>query len=248
MHPEYLSSKWAAQLDLPTVAVQHHHAHVAACMVEHGRTEPVLGIAFDGLGYGPDGSLWGGEMLVADFASSRRVGHLRPVRCPAGWPRSASRGGWAPCGPRRRPATRMPLDEPPARHRRRNGDAVLDLASATGIAGHDERRPAVRCGRRAARRTAAGQLRGSGRDRAGGAGAHGRPRPTRRATTVARSTPTTADARARSRAADRRAARRPRRGRRVAADRGRLPRGVRPGRPSSWPTELAGTTASTPSC
>jgi hydrogenase maturation protein HypF len=84
MHPEYLSSKWAAELGLPTIAVQHHHAHVAACMVEHGRTAPVLGIAYDGLGYGPDGSLWGGEMLVADFTSSRRVAHLRSVRMPGG--------------------------------------------------------------------------------------------------------------------------------------------------------------------
>jgi hydrogenase maturation protein HypF len=84
MHPEYLSSKWAAQTDLPTIAVQHHHAHVAACMVEHGRTDPVLGIAYDGLGYGPDGSLWGGEMLVADFSSSRRAAHLRPVPMPGG--------------------------------------------------------------------------------------------------------------------------------------------------------------------
>ena len=84
MHPEYLSSKWAAQQDLPTVAVQHHHAHVATCMVEHGRTETVLGVAYDGLGYGPDGSLWGGEMLVADLVSSLRVAHLRPVRMPGG--------------------------------------------------------------------------------------------------------------------------------------------------------------------
>lgn len=84
MHPEYLSSKWAAELGLPTIAVQHHHAHIAACMVEHCRTAPVLGIAYDGLGYGPDGSLWGGEMLVADFTSSHRVAHLRPVRMPGG--------------------------------------------------------------------------------------------------------------------------------------------------------------------
>ncbi len=84
MHPEYLSSKWAAQLDVRTVAVQHHHAHVAACMVEHGRTHAVLGIAYDGLGYGPDGTLWGGEMLVADLVASLRVAHLRPVRMPGG--------------------------------------------------------------------------------------------------------------------------------------------------------------------
>jgi hydrogenase maturation protein HypF len=84
LHPEYLSTKWAAELDLDPVAVQHHHAHVAACMVEHGRTDPVVGLAFDGLGYGPDGSLWGGEVLVADLADFQRVAHLRPVPMPGG--------------------------------------------------------------------------------------------------------------------------------------------------------------------
>ena len=84
MHPEYLSSKWARDLDVDLMPVQHHHAHVAACLVEHGRTEPVLAIAFDGLGYGPDGSLWGGEFLVADLGSSVRVGHLRQVPMPGG--------------------------------------------------------------------------------------------------------------------------------------------------------------------
>ncbi len=84
MHPEYLSSKYAEELDLAVVAVQHHHAHIAACMVEHGRIDAVLGIAYDGLGYGPDSTLWGGELLVADFASSVRVGHLRPMRMPGG--------------------------------------------------------------------------------------------------------------------------------------------------------------------
>jgi len=84
LHPEYLSTKYAVDLDLPAVAVQHHHAHVAAGMVEHGRTHPVLGVTFDGLGYGPDGTLWGGEVLVADFAGYQRVAHLRSAPMPGG--------------------------------------------------------------------------------------------------------------------------------------------------------------------
>jgi hydrogenase maturation protein HypF len=84
LHPEYLSSKLARDLDVPTVAVQHHHAHVAACMVEHERRDPVVALAFDGLGYGPDGTLWGGEVLVAGFDGFERVGHLRSVPMPGG--------------------------------------------------------------------------------------------------------------------------------------------------------------------
>lgn len=84
LHPEYLSTKLAMELDLPTCGVQHHHAHVASCMVEHGRTDRVLGVAFDGMGYGTDGTMWGGEFLVADLDAFIRVGHLCPIAMPGG--------------------------------------------------------------------------------------------------------------------------------------------------------------------
>src|SRR5262249_17247047 len=65
LHPDYASTRFALESGLECFGVQHHHAHVASCMAEHGRTGPVIGIAFDGTGCGPDGSLWGGELLVA---------------------------------------------------------------------------------------------------------------------------------------------------------------------------------------
>lgn len=92
LHPGYASTHAAQALGLPTVAVQHHHAHVAATLAEHGRRGPVLGIAFDGLGLGPEGGLWGGEFLVADLDSSRRVGHLVDVPQPGG--DAAAREPW----------------------------------------------------------------------------------------------------------------------------------------------------------
>jgi len=84
LHPDYPSTRWALAQRLPCVAVQHHHAHIASCLAEHGRTSPVIGVAFDGTGCGPRGELWGGEILLCDLARSTRLGHLRPIALAGG--------------------------------------------------------------------------------------------------------------------------------------------------------------------
>ncbi|HEX7149240.1 MAG TPA: carbamoyltransferase HypF, partial [Actinomycetota bacterium] len=85
LHPEYLSTKYALELDgVELEGVQHHHAHVAACLADNGEAGPVIGVAFDGLGYGTDGTIWGGELLVADLEGFGRAGHLETVPMPGG--------------------------------------------------------------------------------------------------------------------------------------------------------------------
>ncbi len=84
-HPEYMSSRFARGLDLELkIGVQHHHAHIASCMAENHLREKVIGIAFDGTGFGSDGQIWGGEFLIADFAGFERYAHLRYVDMPGG--------------------------------------------------------------------------------------------------------------------------------------------------------------------
>ena len=82
MHPDYLSTKYAKEQSAPLVMVQHHHAHVASCMAENELEGRVLGVAWDGTGYGPDGTIWGGEFLLTDGASFRRVASFRRFRLP----------------------------------------------------------------------------------------------------------------------------------------------------------------------
>jgi hydrogenase maturation protein HypF len=96
LHPDYLSTKYAAQLTdgevagaadlagVELVGVQHHHAHIASCLADNRASGPVIGVAFDGTGYGADGTIWGGEFLIADLAGFERAGHLAPVPMPGG--------------------------------------------------------------------------------------------------------------------------------------------------------------------
>ncbi|HEU5421469.1 MAG TPA: carbamoyltransferase HypF [Streptosporangiaceae bacterium] len=85
LHPDYLSTKHAAALDgIELLGVQHHHAHIASCLADNGETGPVIGVAFDGTGYGSDATIWGGEFLIADLAGFERAGYFEPVPMPGG--------------------------------------------------------------------------------------------------------------------------------------------------------------------
>ncbi|MCB4757048.1 MAG: carbamoyltransferase HypF [Elusimicrobia bacterium] len=79
-HPDYFSTQYASRWGKRTIGVQHHHAHIVSCMADNGLTGPVLGVAWDGTGYGADGTVWGGEFLLADVKSFKRVGHFRTFR------------------------------------------------------------------------------------------------------------------------------------------------------------------------
>jgi len=86
LHPDYASTRYAleraAKDNLPYLSVQHHHAHIASGMVDNGLNEPVIGVAFDGTGFGADGAIWGGEFFIGDYRQVRRAAHLRYIPMP----------------------------------------------------------------------------------------------------------------------------------------------------------------------
>ena len=172
-HPGYRSTAWAHRnaRGRPVHSVQHHHAHIAAVMAEHGLdgAQRVLGFAFDGTGYGPDGAVWGGEMLLADYKGYQRLAHLKYVPLAGGDVsvlrpyRMALSHLWAAglsLGRRSATGARMP--------RRRAPDTAASTRDRARLRADIQHGQAVRRGRVAGRRPADGRIRGSGGDRTGG--------------------------------------------------------------------------------
>ena len=92
LHPDYLSTRYAEGCNLPLIKIQHHHAHLAACMAENGLDGDLIGVIFDGTGLGDDGTVWGGEFLVGGYDRVERAGHLKQVRLLGG--DAAAREPW----------------------------------------------------------------------------------------------------------------------------------------------------------
>ncbi len=129
VHPEYLSTKFAtAQPFAPTLAVQHHHAHLVSCLADNARQGPAIGVTFDGLGWGSDATMWGGEFLIGDAVGFRRAAHLRPVPMPGHV--AAVREPWRMAVAHLRAAFGDQLTDLPMMSR--HGDAVADVVRLCG--------------------------------------------------------------------------------------------------------------------
>ncbi|MEA1986863.1 MAG: carbamoyltransferase HypF, partial [Candidatus Marinimicrobia bacterium] len=84
LQPDFYTTRFADEQNIPTIKVQHHHAHIASVMAEHKLDEPVIGIVYDGTGYGTDGNIWGGEIMIADYNKFERLFHLENMPLPGG--------------------------------------------------------------------------------------------------------------------------------------------------------------------
>lgn len=135
LHPEYLSTKFArAQVLAPTLGVQHHHAHLASCLADNAHAGPVIGVTFDGAGWGPDETLWGGEFLIGDATGFERAGHLARVPLPGG--AAATREPWRMAVAHMHATFGEPLADLPVvdRHRDTVGHIVAMCANPRTVA------------------------------------------------------------------------------------------------------------------
>jgi hydrogenase maturation protein HypF len=158
LHPDYLSTRYAhGRGAAVTIGVQHHHAHIASVMAEHGLDGAVIGLAYDGTGLGTDGTAWGSELMIAGYAEFTRVATFRPLPLPGGMPRSGSRGEsrsrfWTTRSKGKRRSTSSPVSthiSSRSRHRRSHAPPGLQCAART------RPRPLLRRVRRVAARQAA---------------------------------------------------------------------------------------------